>query len=92
MGCWIGEEEERIYANTSIYMQQQHPTPPPPRRAIETRSRFRNNITRDTFGGGMFVFARRAAECAVVGIECAECGDDDDGRGVVLSVEGVETD
>ena len=72
--------------------QQQGPTSPPPRRAIETRSRFRTNTTRDTFGGGIFVFAGGAAECAVVGIECAERADDDGGRGVELSVEGVETD
>ena len=63
---------------------KQDPPPPPPHRALETRSRFRTDITHYTFNSRIDIFTGGTAECAVVGIERAECCDDDGGGGVEL--------
>lgn len=66
--------------------------PPSVHRPLETGAGFRAHGSFFASGGYEFVYGEGADELALVGVAGGECGGYDCGRGVGLSVEGVEAD
>lgn len=70
----------------------QNPPPPPPHRPLKTNPRLRSNPPPNPPAPHLSIHPHSPYKLALVGIAVRERGYNGRGRGVVLSVEGAETD